>query len=1097
MIRQRLYNPAHLTPEELKASFAVREQVLEDMLTVIREEVPDRPCQHMMIIGQRGMGKTTLGLSLLESVKDDAELASQWQPVAFYEESYGIGDLAGFWLAALRHLTHAVEDASWEEKADDLEKQERDAERLAAYALAALQDFCAESGKRLILFVENFDGILDQFRDQRDVHALRAALIERPEFLFIGSASSVFGRILSHGEPLYEFFRLFVLEGLGGEETVRMLETLAEREGNADVSETIGRARGRVETVRRLTGGNPRLLVLAYRMLGESPFGSAREDLESLIDEQTPYFKSRIEELPPQARRVFHCLAGGWEPMLAREVAEAARLSSSHASAQLKSLAQLGFVREVRLPRAKKVRYEVSERFYNIYYLLRFSRDGRERLERLIAFLHDLFGATGLRGVFGATLAAIHGNELAASEAPELLEILGGYVARDRGFEGREEWWQEALRLSLTRNFDPRKLLEFANDILGPDASITDKLEAFFVKSSEEHPGNSEVWRQLGTKLIDAGRLNDAEAACRKAVEAKPDDVEAWGILGFVLGQLGRSSEAVAAIEHLLEMVHPDDPVELRIEVVFGLGNLGRNLEQLDRMDESIAAYRRISEFVCGDDLTELRLMAATGLSHSAWLIDQLDRREDAIGAYKSVLDFVRPDDPAELRALGASCLFNLGVTLGRLERRQDAIAAYDRVLEFVDSDDPAPLRQLAAKAHIGRGMALDQLDQPEDAIAIYDNLLGFVRVNDPAELRKGAAMSLYYKGLALETLKLPEDAIAAYDQIVEYLRPGDSADLREHAASGLYNKGAILTQLERPKDAIVEFDRLTEYVRLDDPAELREPAAKGLHDKGLILWQLGRHEEAIVTYERVREYARPDDPIELRGIAALALFRKGMALSKLDRSDEAISAFDCIYTYVRPDDPAQLREIVAASFSLMGKILEELGRLEEAERSYKKAMEIVPNDADLLNGLAWSMLLQKDYARLSEAEKYARRAVELAPDNANTLHTLSDVLARRNKWVESMDCLERAVNEGGNDWCEKGSVDLTRSFIAAAAAGHIQRVKEIMADAGLTESMEPLWHALRAELGEELEPLPAEVMDAVKEVRRRIAEPSPNPGIQ
>ena len=41
------------------------------------------------------------------------------------------------------------------------------------------------------------------------------------------------------------------------------------------------------------------------------------------------------------------------------------------------------------------------------------------------------------------------------------------------------------------------------------------------------------------------------------------------------------------------------------------------------------------------------------------------------------------------------------------------------------------------------------------------------------------------------------------------------------------------------------------------------------------------------------------------------------------------------------------------------------------------------------------------------------------------------------------------------------------------------------MEEFGLVESMEPLWHAIRLELGEDLEPLPAEIMDAVTDIRR------------
>ena len=400
-IRRRIYNPAHLTPDELKESFVAREDTLAELLRVIREQMPGRPCQHMMLIGARGMGKTTLGLRFLYAVEEDSELRERWQPVAFHEESYGIGSLADFWIHALRHLTRATGESRWEQRAEALVANEADQERAATYALAELADFARESKRRLILFVENFDSIVAQIHDERQIHSLRATLIERPEILLLGSANAYFESIGGYGEPLYEFFRVFKLEGIGKEEARRILEAAASAEGRPEVSESLNMEQGRMETIRRLTGGNPRLLALACRMLIESPLGSAVEDLERLIDEQTPYFKARIEDLPGQARKVFHCLSEGWKPLLAKEVAAAANLSSSHASAQLKQLTEKGYTREIRLPGAKRTRYEVSDRFYNIYYLLRFSRAGRDRLERLVEFLHDLFGR-GRHGAAGA-----------------------------------------------------------------------------------------------------------------------------------------------------------------------------------------------------------------------------------------------------------------------------------------------------------------------------------------------------------------------------------------------------------------------------------------------------------------------------------------------------------------------------------------------------------------------------------------------------------------------------------------------------------------------------------------------------------------------
>ena len=138
---------------------------------------------------------------------------------------------------------------------------------------------------------------------------------------------------------------------------------------------------------------------------------------------------------------------------------------------------------------------------------------------------------------------------------------------------------------------------------------------------------------------------------------------------------------------------------------------------------------------------------------------------------------------------------------------------------------------------------------------------------------------------------------------------------------------------------------------------------------------------------------------------------------------------------------------------------------------------------------LAEAILWQDDDARLPEAEECARRAVELAPESPRALHMLSDVLARRGRWTEALDHLEYARRVGGSGFQEEEWVDLTESLIPAVAAGHGSRVKRMMEEAGLAEAMEPLWHATRAELGEELEPLPAEIMESVTDLRQEFSD--------
>ena len=903
MKRQRLYNPAQLAPDELKASFIARRETLEELLRVIRQEKPGRPCQHFLLIGPRGMGKTTLGLRFLLSIEDDPELAAGWQAVAFDEESYGIGDLADFWLTALHHLSRATDEPAWAERADALRQDESDAERQAVYARAALRDFCRESGKRLVLFVENLDIIFGQLGDEREVHALRASLIEHSDILLVGSANTVFEAIRGRGEPFYEFFRLFVLEGLGPEDTRRMLASFTDGDGGAALPEALYRERGRLETVRRLTGGNPRLLVLACRMLLESPLGSPLEDLERLIDEQTPFFKARIEELPVQGRRVFHCLAAGWKPMLAKEVADAAKLSSSHASAQLRQLVDKGYAREFRLPRTKRVHYEVGDRFYNIYYLLRFSRTGRQRLEHLVHFLHDLFGPTGMRLMYPATLDVLRERKWRGEELSDWLGIIAGYVASDRKYEAREAW--------------RRRAIELVTDALGANASVLGEIEREF--ADQDSPDSSVIFDDMrhGIELVAAGRYADAEAAFRGVLRKAPEHARAWLTLGSVLSMQSRFDEATDAFDRVLEYVRPD-PGERR------------------------------------------RSLAITAL------------------------------------------LFKAG-DLVRLKQFEAALLALQPVLEYVDPD------------------------------------------------------------------VLPQ--------------------LRNFAAMLLYRVGRGLAEQGRHDEAVAAWTRTTDFVRPDDPGELRHTAAKALAASGDVLAELGRSDEALADWKKVAEYAGPEDSWELRLAAATALVSQGTTLVELERYEESASVWRIAPEYVGLDDPVKFRHPMAKILAAGGELLHLLGRRSESEPVCRKATELDPTHGEAWRALAETIIWQDDGSRLAEAEDCARRAMHLEPENAAALHTLSDILARRGNWAEALDLLERALDVGSVDLQTEGSPGLTESLIGAVAAGHGPRVRQLLERAGLVEPMEPLWHAVRAELGEDLEPLPSEIMDTVTEIREEFAE--------
>lgn len=491
---QQLYNPAFLSKEQLRASFSVRQHTLRHLLRLVAEEAPDKPRKHMIIVGSRGMGKSTLGLRLLHEIEENFDLSAIWQPLPFDEESYEIADAADFWLTALHHLSRATDDPVWAESATKLARGETDSQRVEAYAISMLDEYCAESNKQLILFVENIDVVLDQLQNRRDVHALRATLSTNSNFLVLGSANSVFAGIQQYSAPFYGFFRVIRLEGLGTEETTCMIRAMAKRFSGVNSDKLLSSERGRVETIRRLTGGNPRLLALACQMLFEPPLGTTLENIERLIDEQTPYFKARIEDLPVQSRKVFSKLADGWRPMLANEVASGTRLGSSQASAQLNKLVDWGYAVKVSWSNEKRIRYEVSDRFFNIYYIYRFAHAARDRMERLVAFLYDLFGPTEMRSLYLDASRGMKGVSHGGPEAAELLKSLARYVIRDLEFKEGQAWANELLKLVQKGESTPTQYGEHSNYVT--------------------------KWVNLGNKFKDDGRRNVAISAYIRALES-------------------------------------------------------------------------------------------------------------------------------------------------------------------------------------------------------------------------------------------------------------------------------------------------------------------------------------------------------------------------------------------------------------------------------------------------------------------------------------------------------------------------------------------------------------------------------------------------
>ena len=210
------YNPSFLTDQELVDGFVVRHADLELILEVIRENVHESN-QHLLVIGPRGSGKTTLTRRVAAEIIRQPELEKQWFPLPFGEESYEVASAGQFWLEALHHLGTRTRDAKWAAIRQDL-LREADEERLSRLALAKLLDFADAQGKRILLIVENLNILFGEQLTEQDAWSLRHTLMNEPRIMLLGSATARFEGIMNPKHALYEMFRVMELEPLNREE---------------------------------------------------------------------------------------------------------------------------------------------------------------------------------------------------------------------------------------------------------------------------------------------------------------------------------------------------------------------------------------------------------------------------------------------------------------------------------------------------------------------------------------------------------------------------------------------------------------------------------------------------------------------------------------------------------------------------------------------------------------------------------------------------------------------------------------------------------------------------------------------------------------
>ncbi len=865
----RKYNPGFLSDDELVATFCVRAQEFASMVETLRE-CSGNANTHQIVIGPRGSGKTSLLLRVASEMRRDTELASRFCPVVFAEESYQVSTAGEFWLECLSRL---ADQAPRNEDGPDLRRSfeemrdVRDDRLLGDRCLGILQDFADREGRRLALVVENLNMM---FRDMADDEAgwrLRHVLQTEPRIVLLASATSRFEDIDNPDKALYELFRVLPLRPLGSDECATLWRNIAGQQ----------RAPQTIRALRILTGGSPRLLTIVARFGAKLSFRELMADLLDLVDDHTEYFKSHLDALPAQERRVYLALADLWKPATAREIADRARLDTSKCSAHLARLTDRGAV-EVTGGTARRKLYYLAERLYNIYYLMRRARGPAPLIAALIRFMEGYYSANELK-------------ELGARIAREALEIDGKILS--------------LYRTAFEQLVQLPSLAAHRDELL----SLTPATFSF------------------------AGQYSDTSAPTAPASGARELFEN-----GHSLAKSGRLQEALAQWKELVRRFEGSRSPDDRHQVSLALVNMGKALKHLDRAEEALAVWDDVTRRFGGNRHPAIPHAVATALINTAFLHTEANRPLEALIACDEVLLRFRETQIESLQGLLGHALIGKGVALMALSRPNEALAAFDELLgRFSASDAPALPAEIAG-AMAGRGSALLGLGRRDAAVAAWSRLVDRFGNSEAPDVIDYVAMALGNKASALSQLGRPEEALAACEEVLQRYPDDDRPMRRETIAAALLNKGNALGLLHRPVEAIAAWDECAQ--RFGSGPNEQEPVALALMNKGMALLQADRPDEALAAWGDIADRFETSNRPGVLAVVAKASTQTGALLEQLDRHEEALAAWDEVERrFGSRGEPAFL-ELVAGSLVNRGATLVELGRLEEGMAVFDRAVE-------------------------------------------------------------------------------------------------------------------------------------------------------------
>ena len=1046
----RKFNPGMFqSDDEVIRQFVVRQRELDLVLEVVRSNIDSPSCQHMLIVAPRGRGKTMLLARVGAELRTNNSLSERLFPVRFMEESQEIVTLADFWLEALFHLAHANATSNPELSQEllvthaDLTARWRDT-NIEGHARAAVLAAADRLGQKLVLMVENLQTLCSDV-DKDFGWKLRQTLQSEPQIMLLATATSRFKGLDDGTQPFFELFRVVDLEPL---DTVACRHLWNMVSGDAQTSREI-------KPLQILTGGSPRLLIIVATFARHRSLRQLLEDLVTLVDDHTEYFRSHLEGFAKIERRVYLAVIDLWQPSSAHDIAARARIDIRTVSALIARLVNRGAV--LVEGTGRKRRYSAAERLYSIYYKLRRERDEAELVRNLIQFMTVFYHSDELAEMTGSW-------RMEAAQSAAIREGL------DRALAASET---QDLQMEVAKGLFKKGVTHGQRGEFEAEMAAYDDLIARFGGSD-----TPEIQVRVATALFNKGFTHGQRGEFEAEMAAYDDLIARYGgsdtpeiqvrvatalfFKGVKHGKSGEFEAALAAYDDLIARFGGSDTLEIQVPVAMVLLNKGVTHGKRDESEAEIAAYEDLVARYGGSDTPEIQVPVAMALLNKGATHYKRDESEAALDACEDLVARYGGSDTPEIQVWVATALYFKGLTHGKRGESEAALAACEDLVARYGGSDTPEIQERVATALLKKGAMHYTRDEFEAALAVCEDLVARYGGSDIPEIQERVAAALFNKGVTHGQRGESEAEIAAYEDLVARYGGSDTPEIQERVAMALLNKGVMHGQRDESEAEIAAYEDLVARYGGSDIPEIQERVASAMLNQGVTHGQRGESEAELAAYEDlVARYGGSDTP-EIQVWVAKALLNKGVTHGQCGESEAELAAYEDLVARYSDSDTLEIQVPVATSLFFKGNLQIEIGRAEEAlstsDELDRRCGAIIDNEPVEGAFLRWLAKLMRTHALIVQKE------------HSTALSVFKSVCAM---FVVDDERMLREM--------------LVRvPILIAAGASERNLVKVLSADSKTAAALTPLVVALRHLAGESVR-ASAEVLEVAADVRKRI----------